>query len=67
MAKVTCNCGSIIHDVSDGLPCKAHLLADQDFFDGVEIGQESYISLIAINDFNNSNKNISLTLKKRIN
>ena len=44
MAKVTCNCGSIIHDVSDDLPYKAHLLADQDFFDffdEVKIGKES--------------------------
>lgn len=29
--KLQCPCGSIISDSTDGLPCKAHLIPDQDW------------------------------------
>ncbi len=33
MAKIVCNCGQIIIDQSDFITNKAHLVADQDYFD----------------------------------
>jgi hypothetical protein len=31
--KIECECGNLIPDNSDGLPCKAYLVPDQEWFD----------------------------------
>lgn len=42
--KITCTCGAMIHDGTDGLPHKGHVIADRDwtpFWDAVDAALEA--------------------------
>ena len=54
MAKILCNCGNIIFDITDNIPHKAHFIANQDvekYRDEIEYKKFEEISTISANYF----------------